>query len=69
MRVLAVLAAIALSGCAAQGLSSEPSPVPRGVVVERIFVIDGCVGYRFFDYGARYFVRCGQEAVPVEAPE
>lgn len=64
--IACVTVALLLAGCEAPDKIAPGTPVEgaSGVLVERIFVADGCVGYRFVDdYYTRYFVRCSNATV------
>lgn len=54
-----VIFIISLVGCEAKSVGIEPSNNAE-VNVERLFDIEGCRVYRFFDAGrSRYFANCG----------
>lgn len=57
MKILALaLAIFALFGCEKQAEMSQPAGV--GFQVDKLFTVDGCTVYRFYDTGRRYFTDC-----------
>lgn len=57
MKIL-VLALVTLSlfGCYGEAEMSQPAGV--GFQVDKLFTVEGCTVYRFYDAGRRYFTDC-----------
>ena len=51
--IIALSAILVLAGC------GKPQPAPTEDNVVRLFTVDGCTVYRFYDNGySRYFTNC-----------
>jgi hypothetical protein len=56
IRLLLIVALLA--GCSADPIGTTQTDNAQ-IKVERLFDHEGCTVYRFYDNGARYFVKCG----------
>lgn len=58
MKVKLLLAfALALTGCVRDGSSSTPTDNPA-FPARKLFTVDGCAMYRFYDAGDHWFMTC-----------
>jgi hypothetical protein len=57
---LAALAvsALLLAGCYNAPESQVSAGAGGGITVKKLFTVDGCTVYRFYDAGSRYFTNC-----------
>lgn len=69
----AVLVCLVLTACADGITGTTVIRAERGdgsEPVQRLFAVDGCTVYRFFDYGyPRYFAKCNAASVTTTAQE
>jgi hypothetical protein len=66
--MLVAAAAVVLAGCGEKPVSTAPTD-NAAIKVERLFDHDGCTVYRFYDAGARYFVKCRDGSTRTEWSE
>lgn len=49
---------LVLAACPKQGTPVEPSHAADQFDVQKLFTVDGCTVYRFWDSRAHYFTKC-----------
>lgn len=68
--VVVVLSALALAACSDKITGTTVQSVPTSgdaVAVQRLFSVEDCTIYRFFDLGyPRYFAKCGAQVSTLE---
>lgn len=57
--VAVVLSVLALSGCAKK--AEQTTPIGE-YTVDKLFTVDSCTVYRFYDGAYRYFTNCSGQA-------
>lgn len=68
MRTWVLLASLALAGCGGAGTSVPTRGAVDAFNVERLFEVDGCVVFRFYDHmNAHYFTNCAGQTTSTVA--